>query len=68
MKQFKTEDDLINFVTELSDDFTDEYLTSLELKHQFIVQVVDYAKDCCETEQELLCFIDGYLYNLKKDF
>ena len=25
----------------------------------YIDQVVDYAEGCCETEQEILCFVDG---------
>lgn len=47
----------------LSEDFTDDYLTTPELQQQFIDQVFDYANGCCETERELCCFIDGLLIN-----
>jgi hypothetical protein len=52
------------FITELSNDFIDDYLTTPELQQKFINQVFDYAEGCCETEQELLCFVDGLLINL----
>lgn len=52
------------FITELSEDFVDDYLTTPELQQRFIEQVFDYADGCCETEQELLCFVDGLLMNL----
>jgi hypothetical protein len=55
---------LRKFVTELSDEFVDDYLTTPELQQRFIKQVVDYAKGCCETEQEIYCFVDGLLMNL----
>jgi hypothetical protein len=56
---------LTKYVTELSDDFANDYLTTPELKQRFIDQVVSYAEGgCCETEQELLCFVDGLLMNL----
>lgn len=50
-------------ITQLSDDFTDDYLTTPELKQRFIDTVFDYANACCETDQELYCFIDGLLMN-----
>ena len=53
----------IETITELSEDFTDDYLTTPELKQRFIDQVFDYGNGCCETEQELYCFIDGLLIN-----
>jgi hypothetical protein len=55
---------LITFITEVSNDFTDDYLTTSELQQKFINQVVDYANGCCETESEIHCFIDGLLINL----
>jgi len=54
----------IETITELSEDFTDDYLTTPELKQRFIDQVFDYGNGCCNTEQELYCFIDGLLMNL----
>ncbi len=53
----------IETITALSEDFVDDYLTTPELQQRFINQVFDYAEGCCETEQELLCFIDGLLIN-----
>jgi hypothetical protein len=53
----------IETITALSEDFIDDYLTTPELQQRFINQVFDYAEGCCETEQELLCFIDGLLIN-----
>ena len=55
---------LTEYVTELSNDFTDDYLITPELQQRFIDQVVDYGEGCCETEQELLCYVDGLLMNL----
>jgi hypothetical protein len=53
----------IETITDLSDDF--DILTTPELKQRFIEHVYSYALDgCCETEQELYCFIDGLLMNL----
>jgi hypothetical protein len=40
------------------------HLTTPELKQRFIDQVFDYVNDCCETERELCCFIDGLLMNI----
>jgi len=51
-------------ITSLSEDFTDDYLVTPELKQRFIDQVFDYANGCCETDRELFCFIDGLLMNL----
>ena len=56
---------LKKYVTELSNDFTEDYLTTAKLKKQFINQVVDYGDGCCETEQELLCYVDGLLTTFK---
>jgi hypothetical protein len=56
---------LKKYVTELSNDFTDDYLTTPKLQQQFINQVVDYGTGCCETEQELLCYVDGLLTTFK---
>jgi len=53
----------IETITDLSNDF-DEILTTPELKQRFIEQVFNYSEGCCETEQELYCFIDGLLMNL----
>lgn len=50
-------------ITQLSEDFTDDYLTTPELKQRFIDTVFDYVSGCCETDQELFCFIDGLLMN-----
>lgn len=55
---------LTQYVTELSNEFIDDYLITPELQQQFINQVVNYAEGCCKTEQELLCFVDGLLINL----
>lgn len=52
----------IETITELADDF--DALTTPELKKRFIEQVLSYSEGCCETEQELYCFIDGLLMNL----
>ena len=54
------------YATELVEDFKDSYLTTPELQQRFIDQVVNYGDGCCETEQELNCFIDGLLMNLYK--
>jgi hypothetical protein len=59
-----TINDLTQYVTELSNDFTDDYLITPELQQRFIDQVIDYGSGCCETEQELLCYVDGLLVNL----
>ena len=56
---------LKKYVTELSNDYTEDYLTTAKLKKQFISQVVDYGDGCCETEQELLCYVDGLLTTFK---
>jgi hypothetical protein len=53
----------IETITDLSNDFED-ILTTPELKKRFIDQVFSYSEGCCETEQELYCFIDGLLMNL----
>jgi len=37
------------YVTELSEDFKDSYLTTPELQQRFIDQVVDYYEGCVET-------------------
>jgi hypothetical protein len=55
---------LKKYVTKLSNDYTEDYLITPQLKKQFINQVVNYGEGCCETEQELLCFIDGLLMSL----
>jgi hypothetical protein len=57
-------DDLKQFITNLSEDFTDEYLVTPELKQRFIDQVYDYTSNACETDQEMYCFVDGLLMNL----
>jgi hypothetical protein len=54
----------IERVTELAEDFTEDHLVTPELKQRFIKQVFDYANDCCETERELCCFIDGLLMDI----
>jgi hypothetical protein len=54
----------IETITELSEDFIDDCLTTPELQQRFINQVFDYANDCCETDQELYCYIDGLLMNI----
>jgi hypothetical protein len=59
-----TINDLKEYVIELSNEFTDNYLTTPELQQRFINQVVDYGSGCCETEQELLCYVDGLLMTL----
>ena len=60
-KQWNTRE----FITELSEDFTDEYLVTPELQQRFIEQVLDYVVgECCTTEQELYCFVDGLLMNI----
>ena len=66
LKQINMENikNLKTYVEELSNDFTDDYLTTPELQQRFINQVVSYGKDCCETEQELLCFVDGLLMSM----
>ena len=56
--------ELISFATALSKDFIDTHLTTPELQQRFIDQVVDYVEGCCETEQEIYCFVDGLLINL----
>jgi len=53
-----------DFVSDLSEEFVEDYLTTPELQQKFIDQVLDYAEGCCETEQELYCFVDGLLMNL----
>ena len=53
-------------ITTLAEEFVDDYLTTDELKNWFIDQVFDYADGCCETEQEVLCFVDGLLMGLVK--
>lgn len=50
-------------IIELSEDFVDDYLTTPELQQRFVDQVFDYANNCCETDQELFCYIDGLLTN-----
>ena len=57
-------DNLREYVTNISWEFIDDYLTTPELQQRFIDQVVDYAEGCCDTEQQVLCFIDGLLINL----
>jgi hypothetical protein len=60
-KQWNTRE----FITELSEDFTDDYLVTPELQQRFIEQVLDYVEgECCTTEQELYCFVDGLLMNI----
>jgi hypothetical protein len=53
--------DLRNYVTELSEDFMADYLITPAKQEWFINQVVSYAEDCCKTEQEISCFVDGLL-------
>jgi hypothetical protein len=50
-------------IAKLSEDFVDDYLTTPELQQRFIDQVFNYADGCCETDQELFCYIDGLLTN-----
>jgi len=50
-------------IIELSNDFVDDYLTTPELQQRFVDQVFDYANGCCETDQELFCYVDGLLTN-----
>jgi len=57
-------ENLVVYVTKLSEDFVDDYLTNPELQKRFINQVLHYANDLCGTEQELLAFVDGLLINL----
>jgi hypothetical protein len=54
----------IEVITALANDDFAHILTTPELKQRFIEQVYNYADGCCETEQELYCFIDGLLMNL----
>jgi hypothetical protein len=54
----------IEVITALANDDFAHILTTPELKQRFIEQVYSYADGCCETEQELYCFIDGLLMNL----
>jgi hypothetical protein len=54
----------IEVITALANDDFAHILTTPELKQRFIDQVFNYADGCCETEQELYCFIDGLLMNL----
>ena len=55
------------FITKLSEEFTDDYLTTPELQQRFIEQVLHYIDGCCKTEQEMYCFIDGLLMNLYEE-
>ena len=57
-------DDLKQFIINLSEEFIDDYLITPELQQRFIDQVYHYANGCCETDQELYCFVDGLLMNL----
>jgi len=54
----------IEVITALANDDFAHILTTPELKQRFIDQVFNYAGGCCETEQEIYCFIDGLLMNL----
>jgi len=54
----------IERITELAEDFIETHLTTPELKQRFIDQMFGYVNDCCETERELCCFIDGLLMNI----
>jgi hypothetical protein len=54
----------IEMITDLSNDYVEDYLTTPELQQKFINQVFEYADGCCETDNELFCFIDGLLMNL----
>jgi nucleoid-associated protein YejK len=49
------------WITKLSEDFVEEFGMTKEKQQKFIEQVFSYANDCCETEQEIYCFIDGLL-------
>ena len=63
-KQWNTRE----FITKLSEDFTDDYLATSELQQRFIEQVLNYVDSgCCTTEQELYCFVDGLLMNIYKE-
>lgn len=64
LKYMNEINDLKTYVIELSNDFTDDYLTTSELQQRFINQVIDYGSECCKTEQELLCYVDGLLMNI----
>jgi hypothetical protein len=54
----------IEQIAKLAEDFTETHLTTPELKQRFIDQMFGYVNDCCETERELCCFIDGLLMNI----
>jgi len=53
----------IKQIEEMSEDFTEDYLVTAELRDKFIKDVFDYVSNCCETEQEMYCFVDGYLWD-----
>jgi len=54
----------IEVITALANNDFAHILITPELKQRFIDQVFNYADGCCETEQEIYCFIDGLLINL----
>jgi hypothetical protein len=58
---------LREYTTNTAEDFVGTHLITGEQVGKFIEQVLDYAENCCETEQELLCFIDGLLMNFYEE-
>lgn len=61
MKKFISTKGLVKKITELSDDFMDDYLITEERRQKFIEQVVDYASNTCHTWKEVYSFVDGLL-------
>jgi hypothetical protein len=63
MSEFKqlNENELMEYIKALADEFMDDYIISEDRRKQFIEQVYDTTLGTCESLNEVTQFVDGLL-------
>lgn len=63
MSEFKqlNENELMEYIEALADEFMDDYIISEDRRKRFIEQVYDTTLGTCESLNEVTQFVDGLL-------
>ena len=63
MSEFKqlNENELMEYIKTLADEFMDDYIISEDRRKRFIEQVYDTTLGTCESLNEVTQFVDGLL-------
>ena len=63
MSKFKqlNENELMEYIEALADEFMDDYIISEDRRKRFIEQVYDITLGTCESLNEVTQFVDGLL-------